>query len=184
MAHYYPTPSPSSHTSSSHASSILRRALDPVDAADAAVMIPVSAPLAEDTASLDNGSNSPPREKPVYCLFGLDRWASDSSSTVGSDFTDDFKRVRHMVLPPPPTPCPEPIKGFTSADIVSGTFLARAPPLFIQIQDVFGPVRHHLCAYTHRRATAAAATHRTRVRTASWIRKLRAAGAEGCLLNN
>ena len=23
-------------------------------------------------ASLDNGSNSPPREKPVYCLFGLE----------------------------------------------------------------------------------------------------------------
>ncbi|KAJ6621715.1 hypothetical protein B0H10DRAFT_2215062 [Mycena sp. CBHHK59/15] len=124
MAHYYPTPSLSSHASSSHASSILRCALDPADAADAAVIIPVSAPLAEDTASLDNGSSSPPQEEPVYSLFGLDRWASDSLSTVGSDFTDDFKRVQHMVLPPPPTPCPGPIKGFTGADIISGTFLS------------------------------------------------------------
>ncbi|KAJ6613024.1 hypothetical protein B0H10DRAFT_2222594 [Mycena sp. CBHHK59/15] len=142
MAHYYPTLSPSSHASSSHASSILRRALDPADAADAAVIIPVSAPLAEDTASLDNGSSSPPREEPVYSLFGLDRWASDLLSTVGSDFTDDFKRVQHMVLPPPPTPCPGPIKGFTGADI-SATTWVRIPTagqlLALQpIEPVFG----------------------------------------------
>ncbi|KAJ6608355.1 hypothetical protein B0H10DRAFT_2226953 [Mycena sp. CBHHK59/15] len=139
MVHYYPTPSPSSHASSSHASSILHRALDPVDAADAAVIIPVSTPLAEDTALLDN---SPPQEEPVYGLFGLDRWASKLLSTVGSDFMDDFKRIRCMVLPPPPTPCPVPIKGFTGADI-SATTWVRIPTagqlLALQpIEPVFG----------------------------------------------
>jgi hypothetical protein len=100
MESSYPTPSPSSH-----ASSILRAALGTPTPSPHHSPTPTHDTAANTVdSSVDN--NSPPPQRPVYNMFGLDFGASDSSSTIGDSEANQrsmeppYKRIQPLVLPP------------------------------------------------------------------------------------
>ncbi|KAJ7268421.1 hypothetical protein C8J57DRAFT_1717183 [Mycena rebaudengoi] len=164
MESSYPTPSPSSH-----ASSILRAALGTPTPSPHHSPTPTHDTAANTVdSSVDN--NSPPPQRPVYNMFGLDLGASDSSSTIGDSEANQrsmeppYKRIQPLVLPP-------------RRHII--TVSPNVKPRATSHSDIFGPLRSPFNEYGQRRVAATHAVSRKRRRTAAWVNKLRMDIARG-----